>query len=104
MNSRLAEVAAYAVRVRGRLDESWFDWLDRVTMTFEPEPDDIGVTVLTGHFDQAALRGLLSYVWDMNLTVLSVDRELSNEVSFSSDDCNISNPSRFEWRTAQLGS
>jgi hypothetical protein len=73
MNSRPADVVTYQVRVRGRLDESWLDWLDRLRMTFEPEADGLGVTVLTGAFDQAALRGLLSYLWDMNLTVLSVE-------------------------------
>ena len=72
MSSRLADVVTYQVRVRGRLDESWLDWLDRLSMTFEPETDGLGVTVLTGELDQAALRGLLSYLWDMNLTVLSV--------------------------------
>lgn len=72
MNSRLADVVTYQIRVRGRLDESWFAWLDRVTMTFEPEAEGLGVTTLTGHFDQAALRGLLSSLWDMNLTVLGV--------------------------------
>jgi hypothetical protein len=44
-----------------------------VTMTFEPTPDGLGITTISGTFDQAALRGLLSYLWDMNLTVLSVD-------------------------------
>ena len=72
MNSRLADVAPYEIRVRGRLDENWFGWLDRVTMTFEPEPEGFGVTTLAGNFDQAALRGLVSYLWDMNLTVLGV--------------------------------
>lgn len=74
MNSRLADVAPYEIRVRGRLDESWLDWLDRVTMSFEPEPEGLGVTTLKGRFDQAALRGLVSYLWDMNLTVLGVVR------------------------------
>jgi hypothetical protein len=73
MNGPLVDVAPYEIRVRGRLDEDWLGWLDRVTMTLEPEPEDFGVTTLTGNFDQAALRGLLSYLWDMNLTVLSVD-------------------------------
>jgi hypothetical protein len=73
MNSRLVDVAPYVVGVRGRLDENWLGWLDRVTMTFEPEPGGFGVTTLAGNFDQAALRDLLSYLWDMNLTVLSID-------------------------------
>jgi hypothetical protein len=36
------------------------------------------VTALTGLVDQAALRGILNRIWDLNLTVLSV---ISTEVS-----------------------
>ena len=72
MNSRLADVAPYRIQVCGELDEDWFGWIDRVSMTFEPQPRGPGVTTLEGNFDQAALRGLLSYLWDMNLTVLAV--------------------------------
>lgn len=73
MNSPLADVATYRIRVRGELDEHWLAWIDRVNMRFEPEPHGLGVTTLEGDFDQAALRGLLSYLWDMNLTVLGVE-------------------------------
>jgi hypothetical protein len=73
MNSRLDEEATYEVRVRGRLDESWSDWLNGVAMAFEDETGGGGITVLTGHFDQAALRGLLNRLWDLNLTVVSLD-------------------------------
>ena len=73
MNSRLADVAPYRIRVRGELNENWLNWIDRLSMRFEPEPQGLGVTTLEGDFDQAALRGLLSYLWDMNLTVLGVD-------------------------------
>ena len=73
MNSRLADVLTYQISVRGRLEESWVDWVERLSLMFEPEAGGPGVTVLTGDFDQAALRGLLSYLWDMNLTVLGVE-------------------------------
>jgi hypothetical protein len=69
MSSTFAEEATYEIRVRGRLDESWSDWLNGVTMAFENDARGGGITVLTGHFDQAALRGLLSRLWDLNLTV-----------------------------------
>jgi hypothetical protein len=75
MSGQLVDVAPYKIRVRGRLDENSIQlgWLDQVTMTFEPEPEGFGISTVAGNFDPAALRGLLSYVWDMNLTVLSVD-------------------------------
>ena len=43
-------------------------------MRSEQAHDGAPVTTLSGTFDQAALRGLLSKIWDLNLTVLSVTR------------------------------
>ena len=63
----------YHIRVQGRLDESWSDWLGDVTVTFQDTPDGRGITTLTCRLDQAALRGLLTRLWDRNLTVLSVE-------------------------------
>jgi hypothetical protein len=60
----------YQIQVRGRVEEDWSDWLSGMTVAFEG-----GVTTLTGPVaDQAALRGILSRIWDLNLTVLSVTR------------------------------
>jgi hypothetical protein len=72
MISRLDGEATYEVRVQGRLDSSWSDWLNDVTVTSEDQPDGRTITVLTGHFDQAALRGLLTRLWDLNLKVVFV--------------------------------
>ena len=64
------QAARYQIMVRGRLDESWSEWLDGMTMAFEH-----GVTTLTGPVaDQSALRGILSKIWDLNLTLISVTR------------------------------
>ena len=58
----------YQIRVQGRLDNDWSDWLRGMTVTFEG-----GVTTLTGPVaDQAALRGILCKLWDLNLTLASV--------------------------------
>ena len=60
----------YQIQVQGRLDEGWSDWFSGMTVTFES-----GVTTLTGPVaDQAALRGILTKIWDLNLTLLSVTR------------------------------
>ena len=64
------QAARYQIVVQGRLDEGWSEWLDGMTMGFEH-----GVTTLIGTVaDQAALRGLLTRIWDLNLTLISVDR------------------------------
>jgi hypothetical protein len=62
----------YEVRVRGALDESWFEVPRGVRMTFDAQHGDGVTTVLAGVLDQAALRGLLTRLWDLNLLVLSV--------------------------------
>ncbi len=60
----------YQIQVQGRLDEDWSDWFSGMTVTFEGS-----VTTLTGTMtDQAALRGILTRVWDLNLTVISVNQ------------------------------
>ncbi len=62
--------ARYEIRVRGRLDESWSEWLGGLTVEHEGD-----VTMLSGMVaDQAALRGALTRLWDLNLTLLAVVR------------------------------
>jgi hypothetical protein len=63
----------YQIRVQGRLDERWSDWFSGMTVTFESVSDSSPITTLTGVVaDQAALRGILSKMWDLNLTLISV--------------------------------
>lgn len=69
-NAGSDQQARYRITVRGRVAESWSDWFQGLTI--EPERD---TTTLTGYVvDQAALRGLLCRVWDLNLTVVSIIR------------------------------
>lgn len=47
------------------------DWLEEFTLS----PGENGETLLVGQFaDQAALRGLLDHLWNLNFTILSVER------------------------------
>ncbi len=66
----------YQIKVEGRLDESWSGWFNSMTIALEG-----GATTLTGAVvDQAALRGILSRLWDLNLALISVNRvELASE-------------------------
>ncbi|MDI7275779.1 MAG: hypothetical protein QME94_07360 [Anaerolineae bacterium] len=59
--------AAYEIRVRGRLPESWSEWFEGLTVACEGE-----ATILSGVVDQAALRAILCRLWDLHLVVLSV--------------------------------
>ena len=69
------QAARYRIKVQGMLDEGWSDWFSGMTVTFGGAGDDAPTTTLTGMVaDQAALRGILSRLWDLNLTLISVDR------------------------------
>jgi hypothetical protein len=65
----------YRVRVQGKLDKRWLDWFEGMTMRVERASDGTCITTLTGAVaDQARLRGILSKLWDLNLTLVSVTR------------------------------
>ena len=69
------EQAAYRIVVQGELDAKWSAWFNDVTITFERADDDVPLTVLTAQMvDQSRLRGILNKLWDMNLTVISLNR------------------------------
>jgi len=65
----------YRVRVQGKLDPVWSNWLASMSIVSETTADGCLTTVLTGLVaDQAALRGVLSRLWDLNLDIISVNR------------------------------
>ena len=66
------ESAVYQIKVEGTLDERWSDWFSGLAVVAGGEDKDPPVTTLTGLMDQAALRGILNKVWDLNLTLVSV--------------------------------
>ena len=64
----------YQIRVQGRLGVRWSDWFSNFTIWGDGDQ-----TVLTGSVaDQAALRGLLNKIWDLNLILISLDRIETN--------------------------
>ena len=63
----------YQVTVEGKIDPSWSDWLGRMQLDSHTPTDGRQVTTLSGVLiDQAALRGLLNRLWDLNLVLRSV--------------------------------
>ena len=65
------ERATYQIKVQGRLDDRWSEWFSGLTIAVES--DDPPITTMTGVTDQAALRGILNKVWDLNLALVSVN-------------------------------
>ena len=68
----------YEIKVLGVLDAAWSDLFAEMTLTVEAGDPACDVrspiTTLTGPVaDQAALRGMLNKLWDLNLTLISVN-------------------------------
>ena len=64
---------AYQITVEGKINASWSDWLGGMQLLSRKEVDGMIVTTLSGVLtDQAALRGLLNRLWDLNLVLRSV--------------------------------
>ena len=58
------------IRIKGRIDERWSEWLDDLTITHTDQDE----TVLTGAIvDQAALYGLIDKLRDLGLPLLAVN-------------------------------
>ncbi len=61
--------AAYRVEVRGPIGTAWTAWLEDVVIKQRADRSLIEINV-----DQAALRGLLCRLWDLNFIVIAVNR------------------------------
>ena len=67
--------SVYRICVQGRIDRSWSDWFAGMAIAPGQTSSSSPVTTLIGPVaDQVALRGILSRIWDLNLTVISVTR------------------------------
>ena len=63
----------YLITILDRLDEKWADWLDGRVVRIEPPDEGKNLTLITVLVpDQAALRGIINKLWDLNLTLISV--------------------------------
>jgi len=75
MNTQQGTSQVYQIKVQGMVDQSWSDWFEGMTIVSERVSDDATITTLTGAVpDQAALRGILLKIWDLNLSVVSLAR------------------------------
>lgn len=63
----------YEIQVQGELDQGWKNWFNGLAVTLTHTSGQPPVTALIGPVaDQAALRGILCKLWDLNLTLISV--------------------------------
>jgi hypothetical protein len=61
----------YQIKVPGKLDESWSDWVGEMAISVESEGTGPPITTLTGNLDQAALHGLLRRLYSLGLPLIS---------------------------------
>jgi hypothetical protein len=65
----------YQIRVQGKLDASWSDWLDSASVVSGPDENGLTVTTLTVQAtDHSALFGILDRIRDMNLLPIAIER------------------------------
>ena len=61
----------YQIRIKGHLDEAWMNWFSPLIVVNEAN----GEATFTGPVrDQAELHGLIDKVFNLNLTLLAVNR------------------------------
>ncbi|MBN1314838.1 MAG: hypothetical protein JXA42_05200 [Anaerolineales bacterium] len=65
----------YQITIQGRLDSDWSDWLNGFEVHTETDEKGACITILDGSIkDQAALRGVLNKIWDLNLELVAINR------------------------------
>lgn len=66
--------ATYRIRLKGKLEETWSDYLEGMAITSNQTGDEVPVTTLTGLLvDQAALSGVLDSLYNLGFPLLSVE-------------------------------
>ena len=64
----------YTIIIQGYLKDRWIDWLNGMVLHIETRQVALPQTSITvGVPDQAALRGILNKLWDLNLTLIALN-------------------------------
>lgn len=67
--------AVYRIQLQGCVAPRWSDWFGGLALSEEYDPGGLPQTTLVGLVpDQPALRGILNKLWDLNLTLIAVER------------------------------
>ena len=68
----LDQPALYQIKVPGKLDASWSDWVGEMSISIGCDEEGLSITILTGTFDQAALQGFLRRLYSLGIPLISV--------------------------------
>ena len=76
----LDQANAYHIKLQGRFEGDWSDYLRQPDVQYHKQPDGGIITELCGIVsDQASLHGLLNHIRDLGLPLLLVELQ-ANEV------------------------
>lgn len=65
--------SVYQIVIQGVLEPHWTRWLNNMEATTAYDAAGKPVTVLQGPIsDQSELRGLMTKIWDLNMTLISI--------------------------------
>lgn len=72
----------YHIIVEGKIDPGWSDWFGGMQVISRKEADGMLISQLSGVVaDQAALRGILIRLWDLNLSLRCVQQVDSETIA-----------------------
>ena len=60
----------YQICLEGKLNERWLRWFEGLEVKASPNDQ----TIIRGEFDQSALHGLFNRIFDLDITLISVQR------------------------------
>lgn len=72
MDKNQNQDSIYIIKISGHLKEKWAEWLNGAVVKIENLANE-NITAITVRIpDQAALRGVLNKLWDLNMTLIAV--------------------------------
>jgi hypothetical protein len=71
-NTELVNKQIYRIEISGHLKEKWVAWLNGMVIEITGQQGKKNTVIKVAIPDQAALRGILNKLWDLNLTLISV--------------------------------
>jgi hypothetical protein len=85
--NHLSDKCRYEIRIQGTLNARWSEWFYGMNITVERSDRHQPFTsIFSPAIDQSKLRGMLNKIWDLNLSLISVQRMLDPGLQTTSPD------------------
>ena len=73
------QMQTYQLTVAGGLNERWITWLGNQVLDIRNSDNKKNTVIKVAIPDQVALRGVINKLWDLNLTLIAVNRLQEND-------------------------